>query len=70
MDKALIERMYKYAMPSISYGYNTSIEEELIYETPYGDEDDYVPIYNEPPNEMNQLYGTFEGKIFYPENIR
>ena len=70
VDKAPIERIYEYATPSILYGYTTSVEEEQIYETPYGDEDDYVPVYDEPPNEMNQLYKTFKGKIFYPENIR
>ena len=70
MDKALIERMYEFATPSILYEFSTSIEEEPIYETPYGDEDDYVPVYNMPSNEINKLYETFEGKIFYPENIR
>ena len=70
VDKAPIEKMYEYATPSILCGYSTSAEEEQIYKTPYGDEDDYGLIYSEPPNEMNQLYGTFKGKICYPENIR
>ena len=62
--------MFEYATPSTLYDYSTLIEEEPIYETPYGDEDDYVPVYNEPSNEINNLYGTFEGKLFNPENIK
>ena len=70
MDKTLIERMCEYASPSILYDHSALIEEEPIYETPYGDEDDYGPIYSEPPNEMDKIYGTFETKIFFHENIR
>ena len=37
-------------------------EEKTIYETPCDDDEDYGPIYCEPPTEEEKLYAVFEGK--------
>ena len=39
-------------------------EEEEIYNTPCEDEDDYGPVYYEPPNDEHKIYAEFEGKRF------
>ena len=56
------------------YEVPVSIEEEQrIYDTPCDDEQDYGPIYCEPPNEEEKLYAVFEGKRLqnlYHEDIR
>ena len=47
-------------------------EEQKIYETPCED-DNYGPIYTEPPTEVEKIYEIFEGKRFsklYHQNIR
>ena len=36
-------------------------EEQKIYDTPCDDDDDYGPIYSEPPAEEEKLYEVFEG---------
>ena len=52
----------------------TSLEaEQLIYDTPFEDEDSYGPIYYEPPLKLNKIYEEFEGKRFrklYHHEIR
>ncbi|XP_065899762.1 sushi, von Willebrand factor type A, EGF and pentraxin domain-containing protein 1-like isoform X2 [Dysidea avara] len=42
----------------------TSVEEEDIYETPCDDNEDYGPIYTQPPTEVDKIYETLEGKSF------
>ena len=42
----------------------TSVEEEDIYETPCDDNEDYGPIYTQPPTEVDKIYETLEGKNF------
>ena len=37
-------------------------EEQKIYETLSDNEEDYGPIYCEPPTEEEKLYAVFEGK--------
>ena len=37
-------------------------EEQKIYETASDNEEDYGPIYCEPPTEEEKLYAVFEGK--------
>ena len=37
-------------------------EEQKIFVTPSDDEQDYGPIYCEPPTEEEKLYAVFEGK--------
>ena len=37
-------------------------EEQKIYDTPCNDDEDYGPIYCEPPTEEEKLYATFEGR--------
>ena len=37
-------------------------EEQKIYDTPCDDDEDYGPIYCEPPTEEEKLYAVFEGK--------
>ena len=37
-------------------------EEQKIYDTPLDDDQDYGPIYCEPPTEEEKLYAVFEGK--------
>ena len=37
-------------------------EEQNIYDTPCDDDEDYGPIYCEPPTEEEKLYAVFEGK--------
>ena len=37
-------------------------EEQKIYDTPSDNEEDYGPIYCEPPTEEEKLYAVFEGK--------
>ena len=37
-------------------------EEQNIYETLSDNEEDYGPIYSEPPTEEEKLYAVFEGK--------
>ena len=47
--------------------------EQLIYDTPFEDEDSYGPIYYEPPLKLNKIYEEFEGKRFrklYHHEIR
>ena len=73
MEKATdsMEEIYSYA--AMQYGEAVQMEEEQIYETPCEDDDDYGPIYTEPPMEMEKIYETFEGKRFcklYHQNIR
>ena len=73
MEKApdSMEEIYSYA--AMQYGEAVQMEEEQIYETPCEDDDDYGPIYTEPPMEMERIYETFEGKRFcklYHQNIR
>jgi len=52
----------------------TSLEtEQLIYDTPFEDEDSYGPIYYEPPLNISKIYEEFEGKRFrklYHREIR
>ena len=45
------------------YEVSVSMEEEQkIYDTPCDDDQDYGPIYCEPPTEEEKLYAVFEGK--------
>ena len=45
------------------YEVAVSIEEEQkIYDTPCDDDEDYGPIYCEPPTEEEKLYAVFEGR--------
>ena len=37
-------------------------EEQKIYDTPSDDEQDYGPIYCEPPTKEEKIYAVFEGK--------
>ena len=66
-----IDEVYGYAVLS---GDAVQMEdEEKIYETPCEDDGDYGPIYTEPPNAMEKIYETFEGKRFcklFHRNIR
>ena len=42
-----------------------SIEkEEEIYNTPYEDDENYGPVYCEPPLDEQKIYAEFEGKRF------
>ena len=48
-------------------------EEQKIYDTPCDDEEDYGPIYCEPPTEEEKLYATFAGRKLqklYHEDVR
>ena len=48
-------------------------EEQKIYDTPCEDDENYGPIYCEPPNEEEKLYAVFEGKKLqklYHKDIR
>ena len=65
-----MEDVYDYA---VQHSKPVLMEEEQIYETPCEDDDDYGPIYSEPPTEVEKIYDTFEGKRFrklYHQNIR
>ena len=66
-----MEEVYSYA--AMQHSEAAQIEEEQIYETPSEDDDDYGPIYTEPPMEVEKIYEKFEGKRFrklYHQNIR
>ena len=39
--------------------------EQGIYETQYGDEENYGPIYSAPPSDEQVIYEEFEGKRFH-----
>ena len=48
-------------------------EEQKIYDTPCDDDEDYGPIYCEPPTEEEKLYAVFEGRKLqklYHKDIR
>ena len=48
-------------------------EEQNIYDTPCDDEEDYGPIYYEPPNEEEKIYAVFAGRKLqklYREDVR
>ncbi|XP_065899833.1 uncharacterized protein [Dysidea avara] len=69
VDQAIsrIEGIYEYDTGLDNQMYETAAlmeEEQKIYDTPYEDED-CGPIYCEPPTEEEELYGAFDGKIFY-----
>jgi len=55
-----------YEMPAPSpYEIAESMEaEQQIYETPCEDEEDYGPLYCEPPSDEEKIYVEFEGKRF------
>jgi len=63
LDEALssMESVYEYAEHCV----NAIEDEQMIYETPCDDDEDYGPIYSEPPTEVEKIYETFEGKRFY-----
>jgi len=43
----------------------TSVEEDDIYETPCDDDnEDYGPIYTQPPTEVDKIYETLKRKNF------
>jgi len=45
--------------------HDTSVEEDDIYETPCDvDNDDYGPIYTQPPTEVDEIYETLKGRNF------
>jgi len=39
-------------------------EEQLIYETPSENKEDYGPVYEKPPSDEHKIYEKFEGKNF------
>ena len=48
-----------------SHSLSDSLErEKQIYNTPFKDEKDYGPDYEEPPSNVNKIYQEFEGKKF------
>jgi len=82
MDRVYEMASTQYALPvsahemsEISpYAIANSLEtEQQIYETPFEDEDNYGPIYYEPPSNLQKIYEEFEGKRFrklYHRQIR
>jgi len=48
-------------------------DEQMIYDTPCDDDEDYGPIYTEPPNDLEKVYEIFDGiklRKFYHRDIR
>ena len=39
-------------------------EEQLIYETPSENQENYGPVYEKPPSDEHKIYEKFEGKRF------
>ena len=37
-------------------------DEQMIYDTPCDDDEDYGPIYTEPPNDLEKIYEIIDGK--------
>ena len=67
MDQAVsrIAGIYEYDtdLHGSHYEVAASMEEEQkIYDTSCDDDDDYGPIYSEPPAEEEKLYEVFEGR--------
>jgi len=56
-----MEGVYENAEHSV----NAMEDEKKIYETPCDDDEDYGPVYTEPPTKVEKIYETFEGKRFY-----
>jgi len=73
MDVSLtnMEGMYETAaqyqtLMSPNHSISDSLErEKQIYNTPFKDEKDYGPDYEEPPSNVQKIYKEFEGKRFH-----
>ena len=58
--------IYEYDTTLFASHYEVAVsmeEEQKIYDTPYDDDEEYGPIYCEPPTEEEKLYAVFEGKM-------
>ena len=63
MDQVVSRMRESTSLRASPYEVPVSIEEEQnIYDTPCDDDQDYGPIYCEPPTEEEKLYAVFEGK--------
>ena len=63
MDQVVSRMTESTSLRASLYEVPVSIEEEQnIYDTPCDDDQDYGPIYCEPPTEEEKLYAVFEGK--------
>ena len=63
MDQVVSRMTESTSLHHSPYEGPVSIEEEQnIYDTPFDDDEDYGPIYCEPPTEEEKLYAVFEDK--------